>query len=405
MGLPDPTSKSSAGLPNRLDSVDAFRGLVMFLMMAEILKFQAISRALPGSELWSFLAFHQSHVEWTGCALHDLIQPGFMFLVGVSLPFSLAARRGKGQSVAKMTLHAVWRAAVLIFLAIVLSSLGRETPDYIFTNVLAQIGLGYVFLFAVGFLPVRGQWLAFAGILLGYWLAFAVWPIPPADFDWISVGVKPDWLAAHGLTGFAAHWSKNANIATSFDLWFLNLFPRAEPFAWNRGGYQTLNFVPSLATMILGLIAGEALKSDRSPIEKLRWLVLAGVLALAAGYGLEVAGVCPIVKRIWTPSWVLFSGGWCLLFLAGFYAIMDIAGRKSWAFPLTVVGMNSIAAYCISTSFVKPEIHKGLRRHWSGWIFDAFGPEYATLVHGAMTLTVMWLILFWMYRRKIFLRI
>lgn len=389
----------------RLDSVDAFRGLVMFLMIAEILKLGEVAKAVPGSSFWAFLAFHQSHVEWVGCSLHDLIQPGFMFLVGVSLPFSIAARRAKGQSTAKMTLHAFWRAFVLVWLAIILSSFGRESPDYVFTNVLAQIGLGYGLLFLIGFLPVRGQWAAFALILVGYGLAFALWPLPQEDFYWKAVGVKPEWLAENGLTGFAAHWNKNANVAAAFDLWFLNLFPRAEPFAWNRGGYQTLNFVPSLATMILGLIAGEVLKSERTPLGKAKWLAVAGIVGLAAGYALGAAGVCPVVKRIWTPSWVLFSGGWCLLILAAFYAVMDIHGWKAWAFPFMIVGMNSIAAYCMSSSFVKQEIHKGLKRHLPWQVFDVFGVESITLIHGALTLSVMWLILYWMYTRKVFIRV
>src|SRR5207249_4462841 len=97
MGTPEQTPPASAP-PVRLVSVDAYRGLVMFLMMAEILKFALVAKAIPGSGFWAFLAFHQSHVEWVGCSLHDLIQPSFSFLVGVSLPFSLAARRDRGQS-------------------------------------------------------------------------------------------------------------------------------------------------------------------------------------------------------------------------------------------------------------------------------------------------------------------
>jgi predicted acyltransferase len=404
MGIPEQTPPSLAP-PVRLTSVDAYRGLVMFLMMAEILKFTLMATAFPGNSVWALLAHHQSHVAWVGCSLHDLIQPSFSFLVGVSLPFSLAARRDRGQSKLAMTLHAFWRAFVLVWLGIILRSLWSPIPDYGFTDTLSQIGLGYGFLFVLGFRPVRDQWIAFTVILVGYWLFFALWPAPGPDYNWAAVGVKPEWLAQNGLDGFAAHWSKNANAAAAFDAWLLNLFPREKTFVFSGGGYQVLNFIPTLATMILGLIAGGVLKDDRGPWRKVLWLTAAGLVGLAAGYGLGYAGVCPVVKRIWTPSWVLFSGGWCFLLLAAFYAVNDVGGWRRWAFPLVVVGMNSIAAYCIATSFVKPEIHKMVLRHLGENAFTFLGREYLPLLHGAVTLTVMWLILYWMYRRKVFIKV
>src|SRR5204863_2036627 len=122
-----------------------------------------------------------------------------------------------------------------------------------------------------------------------------------------------------------------------------------KPFLFNGGGYATLSFIPTLATMILGLIAGGVVRSSsRSSREKARWLAVAGVVGLIAGWALGALGICPVVKRIWTPSWTLFSGGWCLLLLAAFYAIIDIWKRRAWAFPLVVIGLNSIAAYCIA---------------------------------------------------------
>jgi predicted acyltransferase len=410
MGIPVPAADAALPAPPpapliRLTSVDAYRGFVMLLMMAELLKFALVAKAIPGSEFWAFLAHHQSHAEWVGCSLHDLIQPSFTFLVGVSLPFSLANRRNRGQSLLRLTLHAFWRAFLLVWIGIVLRSLWSPIPDYGFTDTLSQIGLGYGFLFLLGLRPVRDQWLAFSVLLVGYWLFFALWPAPGPDYDWAAVGVKPEWLTRHGLEGFAAHWSKNANAALAFDKWFLNLFPREKPFLFGTGGYQVLNCIPTLATMILGLLAGNLLKSDRAPWGKIGRLTAAGLIGLAAGYGLGYAGLCPVVKRIWTPSWVLFSGGWCLLLLAAFYAVMDLGGWQRWAFPMTVVGMNSIAAYCMSTSFVKPELHKMVLRHIGANAFTVFGPEYQPLLHGAATLALLWLILFWMYRRKIFIRV
>jgi predicted acyltransferase len=113
--------------PTRLASVDAYRGLVMFLMMAEALHLASVSAAHPESPVWRFLALHQTHVQWAGCTLHDLIQPSFSLLVGVALPFSLAGRLARGQTLGHASLHATWRALVLVLLGIFLRSMGRPT--------------------------------------------------------------------------------------------------------------------------------------------------------------------------------------------------------------------------------------------------------------------------------------
>ena len=161
-----------------------------------------------------------------------------------------------------MALHAFWRALVLVLLGVFLRSVGQSQTNWTFEDTLTQIGLGYGILFLLGFRPVRDQWIALAVLLFGYWAAFALYPLPPPDFDYAKVGVPRDW--PHLLTGFAAHWNKNSNLAWAFDTWFLNLFPRQHPFAFNDGGYVTLSFIPTLATMILGLIAGRVVRSDRS---------------------------------------------------------------------------------------------------------------------------------------------
>ena len=387
--------------PHRLASLDAYRGFVMLLMMAEVLHLRWVARALPDSRFWSFLAWHQSHVEWIGCSLHDLIQPSFSFLVGAALPFSLATRQ-QHQSRAQMLRHAGRRALILILLGIFLRSVNRPITYFTFEDTLTQIGLGYVFLFLIGWQTVRVQWLALGVILIGYWLLFALHPLPPADFDLTWVGVPKDW--PHLLTGFAAHWNKNTNFAAWFDQWFLNLFPREKPFVFNGGGYLTLSFIPTLGTMILGLLAGGVLRSAREHRAKLKWFVVAGVLGLAAGWLLGWLGLCPVVKRIWTPSWVLFSGGWCFLLLAGFYAALDWRGWRRWAFVLLVIGMNSIAAYCIA-ELTAGFTSAALLRHFGQRVFQLFGAAYQPLLVGAGVLAVWWLILWWMHRRKLFLRI
>lgn len=388
----------------RLVSLDAYRGFVMLLMLAEVLRLRKVADALPDSAAWKFLAHHQTHVEWAGCTLHDLIQPSFSFMVGVSLPFSIASRLARGQSRLWMTLHALWRSVVLVALGIFLRSIGRAQTNFTFEDTLTQIGLGYVFLFLLGFLRLPLQLAAFVVILVGYWAAFAAYPVPGPAFDRTAVGVPAEWKDDYPPSEFAAHWNKNTNAAMAFDRWFLNLFPREKPFTANGGGYATLSFIPTLATMILGLLAGGLLRSGASTGRKFGILVLAGALCFAAGLGLHAGGLCPIVKRIWTPSWVLFSGGWCFVLMAAFYAVIDAAGWKRWAFLLVVIGMNSIAAYCME-KLVAPIVEEALPRHLGHGVFRTFGPEYEAFVHGAATLLILWLILFWMYRRRIFLRI
>ncbi|MER0440279.1 DUF5009 domain-containing protein [Emticicia sp. W12TSBA100-4] len=386
----------------RLSSADVYRGFVMLLMMAEVLHFGEVSEALPESSFWSFLAFHQDHVEWVGCSLHDMIQPSFSFLVGVVLPYSIASRLTQESSFNKVLFHALKRSLILILLGIFLRSQYKTQTYFTFEDTLSQIGLGYPFLFLLGFRSQKVQISALVIILVGYWLAFALYPLTDANFDYASVGVAKDW--EHNLTGFAAHWNKNTNFAWAFDQWFLNLFPREKPFIRNGGGYSTLSFIPTLGTMILGLLAGNILKSDIIPQEKLKKFIILGVSGLVIGLILNRLGICPNVKRIWTPTWVIFSGGLCFLFLAFFYWIIDIKEKTNWAYFLKVIGMNSIAAYCIADA-LGVYISKSLKIHLGENYATIFGLPYQSLVHGGLMLLIYWLILNWMFKKKIFIKI
>ena len=251
--------------------VDAYRGLVMVLMMAEVLRLARVAQAFPGSWIWHILAFNQTHTEWAGCSLHDLIQPSFSFLVGVALPYSIASRMAKGATFSKLLAHTLWRAFALAALGIFLRSMDASQTSFMFTDTLTQIGLGYPFLFLLGFRPPRWAWTALGTILVGYWLAWALYPLPGPAFDWASVGVPAAWHAQHNYTGFAAHWNKNYNLGIAFDQWFLNLFPRPQRYVYDSGGYLTLSFIPTLGTMILGLIAGRWLR-ETAPIVPMKKL-------------------------------------------------------------------------------------------------------------------------------------
>lgn len=399
---PAPLPAKLATSLTRLVSVDAYRGFVMFLMVAEVWHLGRVAEHFPASGFWRFLASHQDHRAWVGCSLHDLIQPSFTFLVGVALPFSIASRLAKGADFGRMLGHAVWRSLVLIALGVFLRSVGRSQTNFTFEDTLSQIGLGYTFAFLIAFWKRPLQWLAFGTILFGYWLAWVLYPAPGPNFDWLSVGVSPDW--PHHLSGLAQHWDKNSNLGAAFDRWFLNLFPRERTFLYNDGGYLTLSFVPTLGTMLLGLIAGQWLRSERQPAGKVRCLLQAGLALLAGGLLLHFLGLNPIVKRIWTPAWTLFSGGWCCLILAAFYTVIDLKGWQRWAFPLVVIGMNSIAIYCL-VHLIDGFILSSFKTHLGQNFANLFGPPYATLVSGSAIIITLWLILYWMYRRRLFLKV
>lgn len=416
-GPPQPTlsaEPSLGGPPQRVTSIDAFRGLVMLAMVSSGLGFAQTVRENPhlqDSALWQTLAYHFEHVRWVGCAFWDLIQPSFMFLVGAAVPFSLAARRGRGQSWGRIVAHAAWRSGLLVFLGVFLASNGRSQPEFIFTNVLAQIGLGYLFVLALAGRLWIVQFVTLLVILGSYWLAFYLYPAPPTDMNYAVVGFED----FEPLTGLFAHWNPNTNFAWWVDHWLLNQFPRAEPWEFNAGGYHTLNFVPSIATMVLGLMAGELIRGSREASDKVARLFLGGVFCLVVGWA---AGhlVCPIVKRIWTPSWALYSGGWTLLILAGAYLVIDVMRWKRWAWPMTVVGMNSIAIYMLAQ----------LSRGWTGQTWRTWGAmlrgqveallgteigqhvfdwTYGPIVEAVLITFTLWLVAVWLWRRQLFLRI
>lgn len=351
--------------------------------------------------IWQFLANQFSHVPWRGGVFWDLIQPSFMFMVGVSMAWSYARRQAQGHSYARKFGHAVWRSIVLILLGIFLMSDGKRQTDFTFVNVLTQIGLGYTPLFLLWGRRPGTQLVAALLILGATWAAFYFYPLPPPDFDPQTVGVPPDFPSLHGME---AHWNKNTNFAAAVDRVFLNWFPREEPFVYNEGGYQTLNFVPSLATMIFGLMVGERLRTHGSRWTNLLALSLVGAMLVAAGYALDYYKLCPAVKRIWTPSWAIYSAGWACWMLAAFYAVIDGLRLRWLGLPLAVVGMNSILVYVLA-QLSTDWIARSLQTHFGQGIFALAGEGLEPLLKSASTVAVLWLLCVWLYRRKLFFKI
>ena len=400
---PHTLNHRATGAP-RLASVDAYRGLIIFLMLAEVLRSCTVAAALPASMSWALLCREQTHAAWSGFSLHDLIQPGFYFLVGVGTLLSVRRRRMALHPTRQIIQHTAVRAVTLIVLGMVLNSLHPRRWTWEFNDTLTQIGLAYPFVVAAAFRPRRDWVFIASAILTAYWVWFALSPLPSAAFDYTTVGVSKEWLTAHGLTGFATHWQKNTNVAAEFDRWFVNLFPLDDRFVGLSSGLTTLNFVPSIATMMLGLFACDVLRNSRSAKWRISVLWAAGLALIGSGWMLDSLGICPVVKAIWTPSWVLFSGGFCFLFLAAFYLIVDVVRLRLVALPLIVFGTNSILAYAMF------HLHSALafnlfRRALGPEVFEVLGIVYAPLVYGCMVLTVYWLVLYTLYTRRIMLRI
>lgn len=393
---------------SRLQSLDVYRGLIMVALAFNGFGLAATARNhlkdTPDSGLWKAILHQFEHVEWAGCGFWDLIQPSFMFMVGVSMAYSYVKRKREGHSWNRMFGHALWRGVVLAALGIFLISNSRRTTEWSFMNVLTQIGLGYPFLFLLWGRSLRVHVLAAVALLGGTWALYSFYPhagVDPARGN-PAVGVSAAW-AAENLAGIAPAWHKNANVGHAIDRTLLNAGRRGEPFVFNSGGYQTINFVPSLATMLFGLMVGELLRSGRSARRKLLTLLAAGLGGLIAGMLLAALGV-PLVKRIWTPSWAVYSTGWCCLILAALYAIIDVRQWRAWSFPLLVVGMNSIAIYSMGM-LLRGWTAKTFQTHLGDDVFKVFGPANAPFVQATLVGLAFWLVCYWMYRRKIFLRI
>ncbi|MBI2421781.1 MAG: DUF5009 domain-containing protein [Candidatus Hydrogenedentes bacterium] len=391
----------------RLVSLDAYRGFAMLAMVTDGLGLSKVAENFKGSRVWEFLSYQTSHVEWTGCAAWDLIQPSFMFITGVAIPYSYAARRGQGKAHAECLRHTAWRAFILVALGVFLRSNGSTMTYYVFEDVLSQIGLGYFFVYLFVNKGLVKQATFGIGILMGYWLLFALWPVLPANVDAKAMGLTADWRF---FEGFAAHWNKGPNPAGYLDHWLLNVFPRLKPYTYNYGGYVTLSFVPSMATMLVGLMAGEWLRREIPLAARVKRLAQASAVCFGIAFLLDGNiwpfadwnwTIAPVVKRIWSPGWVIFSSGWTLLLLAVFIYVIDMKGWKKWAFPCIVVGLNPLAMYFLAHT-IEGWLLQTVRTHFGQEIFSGvYGPIWA---HVTGTF-LLWLIILWMWRRRIFIRV
>lgn len=319
---------------------------------------------------WSWLARQVEHVEWAGFVVWDLIQPSFMFIVGAAMPFAFAVRSEKGQSRTLQFWHVCKRSLQLLLIGCAIIMIHRNEIVINLTTVLQQIAIAYFFAFFVLGRGIRVQLAAALAVLAACTLLFVLWP-----------GV-----------GEAGPWAKNANFASAVENWLFG--------SMDRGGYTAFNAIPSIATLIFGIIAGEMVRKDIPETRKVRNLLFAGIICLAVGAALHP--VIPVVKRIWTPSWAIFSAGWAYLLLAVFYWLIEVKNIKKWSFIFMVIGMNSIAIY-VFFQMMHSSINSWLWT-FTGPVLDPAG-DIGIILQSWMVLAINVYITYWLYKRKIFLKV
>jgi len=367
------TSRSPAS--DRIASIDALRGFDMLWITGGYEVFDGLRKVVHGPFM-DAINRQFDHMPWQGFHFEDLIFPLFLFIVGLVLPFSLTRRLEAGANRATIYKHLIRRLLLLFFLGLITNGLlDFKFHELRIAGVLQRIAVCY-FIAALVVMnsSVRGQAAVAGSLLVVYWLVMKWVPVP---------GVGADVLTPAG------------NLSAFIDQ---HLLPRpfcCYDFGDNEG---ILSTIPAISTCLMGALTGHWLRSSRPPTRKALGLVLAGVASLVLG--LIWGHWFPIIKNIWTSSYVLFAGGWSLLLLALFYWIMDVRGYRRWAFFFTVIGMNPITIYVLGSQFDFGTVANIFVR---GFI-DRIGP-YKPLVLSLSILAVEWLFLLFLYRRKIFLKV
>jgi predicted acyltransferase len=344
-------------------SLDVYRGFIMLMLVSHAFGLSSL-RDQPG---WQWLAAQFEHVEWEGLVFWDLIQPAFMFMVGMAMPFAFTNRSAKGESVRQIFRHVAWRALMLIVLSQILINVSGGKLQVQLINVLSQIAFTYFFTFLILRLPIRFQVLTAFLLLAGHWALFAMFPGPEGAF------------------------SKTGNIGARIDQAILG-------YNYN-GFYVTINFVTSTVTTLLGAWTALFLMRKKPHITNLKIILLSSAVCFASGLTLSLLN--PMVKRLWTSSFTLYSAGWVFLMLAAFYSLVEICGWRKPVFPLLVLGMNSIFVYSVSMVLY-------------GWLDRAvavftgrftIAGVLSPVLQATAVLLAMWYLCYWLYQRRIFLRV
>lgn len=384
-------------MSKRLISLDALRGFAMFWIIGGTAIFSCLAKA-SGCDSLSWIPVQFKHVEWEGFRFIDVIFPLFLFVIGVSIPYALSKRLSRGDSFWHIYRHIIVRVLILFTLGLMVNGklLTYDLDKIQIYSVLQMLGFGY-FVASILFLHVRWRLQIAITLLMlvGYWAMLAFVPGPGHLMGVVARGCNVgDWLNDWLLGDWQGQFRSG---------WILGILGHA-------------------STAMLGVFAGKLLRyPDLSQRDKVLWLSGLGVFCLAAGVlwggwvarwlpGLQLFGVewsdwpiwSPIIKKNWTSGFVLYAGGWSYLSLALFYLIIDVWGFRAWAFPFRVIGMNAIFAYMTrnlcggALNSVSRVFLGGLKQYVGVW-------HEAVLAAGAFM--VLWLLLWYLYRHKTFIRL
>ncbi|MEL7531235.1 MAG: DUF5009 domain-containing protein [Bacteroidota bacterium] len=361
----------------RLVSLDLFRGLIMFLLVAEGCRLYGTFSDLTEASFLHGFAEQFHHHPWDGLRFWDLVQPYFMFIVGVAMWYSVQSRQKKGQSRGKITRHILQRSAILLLFGISLHIGYRQQLTLELWNVLSQLSITIPIAYFIMRLPNRVQIAISIGLL-----------------------ILTEFLYRYtGIDGYDQPFVKDQNFGSYVDMLLMGKLN-------DGGGWVTFNAIPTAAHTIWGVLAGKLLASETKPNEKVKWLLIFGAIGLVIGYGLHFTGVTPIIKRICTSAFVLVSGGWCLLTLALFYWWVDIRKTGKWPWFFAVVGMNSIFIYLFMETV------------GSQWMVDFVGyftmglgsllglaTSWNALLNSLFSLGIAWGLCYWLYKKQLFFKI
>lgn len=382
MSSPDEIEKrprEAAGTSGRLYSLDALRGFDMFWITGGQKLVWALA-TVTGWPLFTWMNSQMHHVEWNGFAFYDMIFPLFLFLAGVSMPYSFAARMKRGDSRKRIYLHALKRMLVLVVLGMLVNRILELNPDNLrFASVLGRIGVAW-FLAAVIVLnaDIRWQVAWFWGLLTAYCLLMLLVPVP---------GYGAGILTPEGnLAGFIDRLLLPGTMYTEFN----------EPEG-------ILSTIPAVSTALLGVFAGHLLRMERRGLTgtgKALILIGAGIVSLLVG--LLWGTFFPINKSLWTSSFVLYAGGWSLMLLGVFFLVTDVWRIRKWAFFFVVIGMNSITIYVLQHRILRFDI---IRDFFLKGIYDLSPSGLQPFISSLGYIAVVWLFLWFLYRKKIFLKV
>jgi predicted acyltransferase len=358
----------------RLVSLDTFRGFIMFWIIGGEALLAAF-RSLGHNPLINFLIYEVNHTPWQGLRFYDCIWPSFMLMAGVSIPLSYA-KRSLTETDHQFKIHALKRALILFLLGSVRESVYLKSPFLIeLSSALQPIAAAYFCGAMLVRRPPKVQATIAGSILAAYAMLLAFVPasgIPAGTYD-----LNHNLVNAVDLHFLRAHW----------DIW---------PYA-PEGWGTILSTIPTISTTIFGLLIGELLLSSRSKQQKARIIGGLGIVLLVLGFALSP--VIPIVMKMWTTSYGLASAGWACLMFVAFYWFVDIRGHRKWTLVLVVIGMNPVFIY-LATSILPIRELVGIFTNGMAAHLGAGGAAFNALA----VLAIEWLLLFWMYKRKIFLR-